>query len=267
MPRIVITKGVKFRKELVFTDADIITIGRVHTSDIVLPDSSRRLSRYQAAVIRASGPQERYFLRDLSSLRPTKVRGEAISQKLLQDGDVITIADYELVYFRAAVEAEEEEGVALIVVRQKEDDKAAQRDGDLTWKSIVLLTHQELLKEILLVPKRREVVEALLSRARAVSTLGDLFEILQEPILHVLSATRGFVGLFRGGHQGAYSGVGVRGFDPKKGERIAISDAAFLERLQQGEYVQERTTLLVPLLLRNWSKMSSRFHVNSGTAR
>jgi len=43
----------------------------------------------------------------------------------------------------------------------------------------------------------------------------------------------------------------VRGLDPKKGERIHISDAAFLGRLQQGEYVQERTTLLVPLLLRD----------------
>jgi len=145
------------------------------------------------------------------------VRGEAVSQKLLQDGDVITIADYELVYFQTAVEAEEEEEVALIVVRKKEEDKVTQWDRDLIGKSTVLLTHQEILKEIPLVPERREVVEALLSRARAVSTLDDLFEALQEPILRVLSATRGICWavprqsqgrLFWGGSAGARSQEG-----------------------------------------------------------
>jgi len=34
LPRVVITKGAKFRKELVFTDVDIITIGRANTSTL-----------------------------------------------------------------------------------------------------------------------------------------------------------------------------------------------------------------------------------------
>ena len=133
------------------------------------------------------------------------MRGEAVYQKPLQEGDVIDIADYELIYCsRATVEEEGEEEVELIVVRKRGEDKAEDRGREAAAKSTVLFTHQELLKEIPLVSARREVVEELLRRAKAVSDLGDLFEELMEPILRVLIVDRGFVGLFREGHRGTY---------------------------------------------------------------
>lgn len=157
MPRLVLTKGDTFRKELAFTDADadIVMIGRAQTNDIVLPDPSRRVSRYHAAIVRAPGPGERYFIRDLGSFRSTKVEGEVVYQKLLQDGDKIEIVDYELSYYsRAAVHEEVEEEEELIVVVPKKGEVVAE-------KSTVLFTHQELLKEIPLAPERREVVKDL----------------------------------------------------------------------------------------------------------
>ena len=104
-------------------------------------------------------------------------------------------------------------------------------------------------RQIQLIPERKEIVEELLRKTREASDVENLFEKLMEPILRVLQANRGFVGIFRTDNRNSYFGVGVRGFDLHSGERIEITDEAFLERLWQGEYVQDNTTLLAPLSL------------------
>jgi pSer/pThr/pTyr-binding forkhead associated (FHA) protein len=118
MPQLVITRGDRLYKEWVFTDADIVTIGRAQTNAIVLPDRSQKVSRYRAAIVRAPGPEERYFIRDLGSLHATNVGGEAVYQRLLHEQDVIDIADYKLLY-TASVTVERRGKTTAIAFGQK----------------------------------------------------------------------------------------------------------------------------------------------------
>ena len=75
MPRVVITKGNEFRREVIFTDTDIIPVGWSETNTIVLPDPTLKVSRHHAAIVRAPSEREQYFIRDLGSLHSTKVEG------------------------------------------------------------------------------------------------------------------------------------------------------------------------------------------------
>lgn len=252
MPQLVSNKQmIRFRRDMVsnvvFSGVDILTIGRAVTNDIGLPDPAQRVSRYHAAIVRSPGSDERYFLRDLGSLRSTQVNGETIYQRLLKDGDAITIAGYELIYFQTAVEQKTAEGEDLIEVVSKRNGGKAGAASPFEGTT-VLFTYQELLKEIPLTHEKRDVLEALLGLARSSLYIGELFEQLMEPILHVMNAERGFVALFDEGARQTH--WGIRGLDRKRGERIKITDPSYGERLRRGECVQEESTLLVPLLLR-----------------
>src|SRR5262245_35404679 len=118
MPQFVITRGSKLYREWVFPRANILTIGRAPTNTLVLPDRSQKVSRYHAAIVRAPGLEERYFIRDLGSLHGTKAGGEAVYQKLLHEQDVIDIADYRLVYI-TSVTAESRGRTLAIAFGQK----------------------------------------------------------------------------------------------------------------------------------------------------
>jgi len=85
MPQFVITRDSKLYKEWVFPHADIMMIGGAPTNTMVLPDRSQKVSQYYAAIVRAPGPGECYFIRDLGSLHATKVGGEAVYQRLLHE--------------------------------------------------------------------------------------------------------------------------------------------------------------------------------------
>ena len=85
MPQFVITRDSKLYKEWVFPHADIMMIGGAPTNTLVLPDRSQKVSQYHAAIVRAPGPGECYFIRDLGSLHATKVGGEAVYQRLLHE--------------------------------------------------------------------------------------------------------------------------------------------------------------------------------------
>jgi DNA-binding NtrC family response regulator/pSer/pThr/pTyr-binding forkhead associated (FHA) protein len=248
MPQLVITKGNTFRKEWVFTDTDILTIGRDTTNDIVLPDPSRQVSRWHAAIVKCPGVEDGYFIRDLGSLRATKVGGAVIYQHLLREGDVINIVDYALLYSQEVGVDPSGDELIVVVPKQAKNTATHQRGNDVEPRTVPR-THQALLQEIPLTPDRQEVVEELLSRAEAVRELGTLFAEMVEPLLRVMRADRGFVALFREAPPGTYDGVGIHGFDPKKGERIEISTPSFCECLLRNVVVQEHTTLLVPMVL------------------
>lgn len=251
MPRVVITKGDQFRKELVFTNTDIISVGRSETNAIVLPDPSLKVSRHHTAIVRIAGEREQYFIRDLGSLHSTRVEGAVVRQQLLNNGSKIEIGDYELLFYtKGVVLSRQMEGDDLIAVRQKDFDRSKYIEKR-TAEAATVLSHQgELPKEIQLIPEQKEIIEELLRKTREAPEVGDLFEKLMEPLLRVLQADRGFVGIFRTDNSNSYFGVGIHGFDPHRGEKIEIADEAFLKRLWQGEYVQDNTTLLVPLSLR-----------------
>ena len=186
MPQFVITRGTRLYKEWVFTNADIMTIGRAPTNTLVLPDRSQRVSRYHAAIVRAPGPEERYFIRDFGSLHTTKVGGEAVYQRLLHEQDVIEIADYTLLY-TTRVTAERRGKSTAIAFGQK----AAHGGSADTDRRTEPHTDQRLLQTLTLAPEKQDVVEELLRRARGAPALAHLLEGLMEPILHVLCARRG----------------------------------------------------------------------------
>jgi DNA-binding NtrC family response regulator len=236
MPRVVISKGTAFLKECAFSGVDIITIGRARSNDLFLPDPARKVSRYHAAIVRAKVHPERYFVRDLSSLRATKLNGEIVFQRLLEDGDVVGIADYELTYFGQPPEKRAFSRLSVVPKRV---------EAAVVDKSTMLFTHSELMKEIPIAAGRREVVEEVLRRAARVGSLAELLEQAMASIVRVMGAERGFAGIFLAA--GDYEEVGATGLRPD--EQVEVSDPGFRERIQQGKNVLDETTLLVPILL------------------
>ncbi len=248
MPRVVITKRNEFREEVIFTDNDIIPVGRSETNAIVLPDPTLKVSRHHAAIVRAPGEREQYFIRDLGSLHSTKVEGAIISKQLLHNGSKIEIGDYELLFYTKEVaQSQRLEGNELIVVGQKDLDRTKPSENEMVEAATILTHKGELSKDFPLIPERKEIVEELLRKTKEAPDIGELFEKLMAAILRVLQADRGFVGIFLPDNRNLFCGVGIHGFAPHRGERIKIADESFLQRLWQGEYIQENATLLVPL--------------------
>src|SRR4051794_18658420 len=79
-------------------DSDIVLIGRGASCDVVIPDKTRRVSRYHAAIVRVNDPVERHFIRDLGSVEGVRVANAFVYQKFLQRGDLIDIGPYRLIY-------------------------------------------------------------------------------------------------------------------------------------------------------------------------
>src|SRR5688572_11331977 len=78
MPQLTIRKAGAFQREHAVPDTDIVLIGRARACDVHLPDANQRVSRYHAAIVRVPGPVPQYFLRDLGSLRSTRVAGKPV---------------------------------------------------------------------------------------------------------------------------------------------------------------------------------------------
>ena len=71
---------------------DRIVLGRSRDCDLILPDVL--LSRRHAELVRA---EHGWLLRDLGSLNGTRLNGARLEKDvLLQDGDVVEIADWSL---------------------------------------------------------------------------------------------------------------------------------------------------------------------------
>ena len=80
-------------------DKVVTTIGRAPENDIVLLDEGKVISRYHATVRYENGT---YQLIDNGSSNGTSVNGQQVDKQLprpLQDGDHVTVGDYELVYY------------------------------------------------------------------------------------------------------------------------------------------------------------------------
>jgi len=99
MPKVEISQRQRFVKEYVFPNKNIITVGRENSSDIVLADERRVVSRYHAALIRLPvASEECFFVRGLGSLHGRMLGETPIYQQILQDGDIIQIGECQLTY-------------------------------------------------------------------------------------------------------------------------------------------------------------------------
>lgn len=77
-------------------DSTMLTIGRGLNNDIILEDT--RVSRHHAQLRYRA---RRFWIADLSSTNGTFVNGEAISERALRDGDIVSLGGLELTYKEA----------------------------------------------------------------------------------------------------------------------------------------------------------------------
>ncbi|MBM3317099.1 MAG: sigma 54-interacting transcriptional regulator [Candidatus Eisenbacteria bacterium] len=240
MPQLTIHREGTFFREYVFSVTDCLALGRARSNDIVLPDPACRVSRQHAALVRAVRDTECYFIRDLGSLRSTRVSGQPIHQHLLRDGDVVEIAGYELVY--SSCEHAIADLSPLRVV-----SKASAPDG--LEQSTLMFTNQEQLKEITLTGDQTEVIESVLQATQHGASGLELLCQMLPGILKAANAQRGFVGLLRGGHAEGFDVLGRTGMSA--GDQIEITEAKFMQRLAAGRVVLEQRTVLAPIFRRD----------------
>lgn len=251
MPKLEIHKGSQFLREHVFPDSDILVVGRAQSNDIVLPDSSRRVSRFHAAIVRLQGDERQYFIRDLGSLHCTRVCGVPVYQQVLSEGDVIEIASYRLVY---STRAQAHPRLHHLRVVLKNPDEAFPDSSTVSFDPIGAREAAHLSAE------KRELLEQVRHKARRGLQIADFAEDVVTAVLRVVHADRGFIGLFREGHPALYHEVGLVNLAPE--EAIEISDAAFAEHLMQGKPVPEGSTLLVPFWAGDGDAVSGFFCIN-----
>jgi uncharacterized RDD family membrane protein YckC len=93
VPKLVVNPSSPNRREISLSAGAALTIGRDPTNDLVLPDVM--VSRRHAVVEPRAGL---FYLRDCASANGSVVNGERVSERGLQDGDVVAIGTARLVY-------------------------------------------------------------------------------------------------------------------------------------------------------------------------
>ncbi len=253
MPFIVITRDQNFEREWEFDGLEVVSIGRAATNDIVLADEAAQVSRFHACIVRRNDG-ERYFLRDLSSLHSTKVKGSPIIQHDLSNGDVIGIGPYQLIYTEGTSDNPNltggEEDLLSIV---DQDDPAGSSDAlrraqGWTTKPIKgsRLTEGGTLSEA-----QQELFAEFLKKVQGASELPSIFGSGLEDIARVFEGTSALAGLFAHDTAKGYRTVGVYGLDPQRGERLRVTKRTFLEDLRGGTPVVEANVVMAPVYAQN----------------
>lgn len=214
---------------------DRIVLGRSRDCDLILPDVL--LSRRHAELVRA---EHGWLLRDLGSLNGTRLNGARLEKDvLLQDGDVVEVADWSLAYRDAELPSDPDANVA----------EARLRDvTDLATRSYV---------ETEKVARQSRILSVLTRAAAAVVATPSAPELLDTLLGHVLEAvpaSRGAVALFEGdplemavGAARAIEGEAAWTIDPAVAERALRAPAAFLApRVESGDG-SVRAVLCAPL--------------------
>ncbi|MFI4946927.1 MAG: FHA domain-containing protein, partial [Burkholderiales bacterium] len=145
---------------------DRIVLGRSRDCDLILPDVL--LSRRHAELVRA---EHGWLLRDLGSLNGTRLNGARLEKDvMLQDGDVVEVADWSLAYRDAELPSDPDANVA----------EARLRDvTDLATRSYV---------ETEKVARQSRILSVLTRAAAAVVATPNAPELLDTLLGHVLEA-------------------------------------------------------------------------------
>lgn len=264
MLRLVITKkGDPFQEERTFSDspeerADLVTIGRAETNDVVLDDPEGMISRHHAVLVRLPGPAGEYFIRDLSSRNSTWVEGQAVCTKRLRHGEVITLGGYSLAcWFQEEEPAEHRgrEGDLPIVIGEGKSSKKPGPKGQAALPTRLSSDHQRAEGQTG-TDRREETIEELLRKAQMVSAVDDLFREFIGPILHGVEADRGFIALFDPDTDACHCVARQLATS----ERIRVADGDYLGTLRQGMRIAEGRVLLVPF--RREGEVAGFFCVN-----
>jgi DNA-binding NtrC family response regulator len=240
MPQFLIHRGSSYYREYQFSNAECLLIGRTRANDIYLPDPGRRVSRSHAAVVRLARGSERYFIRDLGSLRGVRVGGMPVFQHVLAEGDVVEIADFELIYSAREPSAEEFSPLRVVSHNQAEN---SEHQGTKCLTGFPEDRSREFDEP------EEEVFDTLLQAARQRITGNKLLAEMLPAIARVSGSRSGFVGLFRSQVRGSFSVLCRTGMSP--GDQIEISDSGFADSLLAGQPLLEGRTMLAPVFDRD----------------
>lgn len=250
MPYIVVTHDHGFAKEWQFDSLDMLTIGRAPTNDIVLLDESAKISRYHACIVRAEPNTGCYFLRDLSSLHLTKVGGKPVTQRTLASGDIIEIGSYRLIYTEEVSHSASEAGdneELLTVLDESPSGDSFGRSRQVQGQTTRPTTPSQRLEGVALSASQQELVTEYLRKAQRTTDLQSFFSSVIESIANVFAAPSAFVGVFAVETAKGYKPISVHGLNPRKGERLHITNRNFLDELRKCHPVVEAKVLLVPM--------------------
>jgi transcriptional regulator with AAA-type ATPase domain/pSer/pThr/pTyr-binding forkhead associated (FHA) protein len=112
------------QKFQLFSCDDVLTIGRHYSNNIRLSDDPK-ISRVHAAIVRydpvkkdsnqdiPKNEKPSFFVRDLGSTHGTKVGGKFTHKRLLNEGDVIRISKYNIIFGRTDSDESEAAGIPL----------------------------------------------------------------------------------------------------------------------------------------------------------
>ncbi|HET8550760.1 MAG TPA: FHA domain-containing protein, partial [Bryobacteraceae bacterium] len=226
MPSVVVKRGSQFLREAPM-NLPIIGIGRDTANEICLPDASNQVSRFHAVLLAADEQQTRWFIRDLSSLAGVRVNGTPVYQRVLADGDVVEIGEFQLSIALAGA------GTGMPRIRVVAGKPAPAHVETTVFRSPLRAAGSG---------DRSELLRQLGLRAARAADPGEVLTEFMPAIASVMSAQRGFAGIFA---PSGYTEAGVAGLAP--GDQIEISTEDFLGRLQAGELVHEPSTLLMPV--------------------
>ena len=107
-----------------FSCDDVLTIGRHYSNNIQLSDDPK-ISRVHAAIVRydpvkkdsnqdiSENKTSSFFIRDLGSAHGTKVGGKFTHKRLLNEGDVIRISKYNIIFGRTVSDESKAAGIPL----------------------------------------------------------------------------------------------------------------------------------------------------------
>jgi DNA-binding NtrC family response regulator len=236
MPKLEIYEGAKFSKDYVLPDADLVLIGRTQSSDIVLPDESRQVSRFHAVLVRVSAREDLFFIRDLGSTHGTTVNGVPIHQSILYDGDAIHIGSYRLIFSKQTDIHSRKSRLKIVL------DKPYGPGTEASTSAMRISgsgEHDQFTAE------QRELLEQFGHKFQRGATLLECADDFVAAVLHTIHADRGFLGVLSESDAQVIREFGITNL--AENEEIEVSNAAFAQHLLQGETVEDGATLLVPI--------------------
>ncbi len=228
MPLLQVKRRGKELRRFSFT-GNIITIGRDSHDfyggpDLPLHDSSRRVSRFHAVIVRDT--RGYYFIRDLASANDTFVNGRLVYGKRLHDSDRIGIGDFELRYSESEqVSADLSQAIRLLTTapagqgkseKTALEDIASEQSGPISDGS-------------------RQILHDILQRLRLLSDDDNTLDELLNCVASAVNARRGVIASVEDPF--AVIPEAIYGIDIDHGEQLAISAENVHEVLSDGNAV------------------------------
>ena len=174
--------------------ADMITVGRAGSNDIVLADDKLEVSRYHAVLLKQPSHPGRYAIRDLSSTWGIKINNDFILQKIINHNDEIYICNFVLKYSSTTDEDKSTFRMTDSII----DTFFSQYPSDIGSKKTIAGNLEEILEVMDTVPSENMMVllEEFISRVNTSSEIEEVFENAMDLAFFALNLKDGCMGCF-----------------------------------------------------------------------